>query len=52
MARSVILRGFDSDMASRIERYMVADKTEFIKDAVPLKLEKPDPDGKILVTYA
>jgi hypothetical protein len=25
--------------------------TKFIKDAVPSKMEKPDPAGKIIVTY-
>lgn len=51
MVRSILLRGFDQDMASRIGQYMENHHTKFIKEAVPTKMEKPDPSGKILVTY-
>lgn len=51
MVRSILLRGFDQDMAERIGQYMENHHTKFIKEAVPVKLEKPDPEGKILVTY-
>ena len=51
MVRSIFLRGFDQDMANRIGGYMGAYHTKFIRSAVPKKLEKPDPEGKILVTY-
>lgn len=51
MVRSILLRGFDQDMANRIGNYMEAYHTKFIRGAVPVKLEKPDPAGKIVVTY-
>lgn len=51
MVRSILLRGFDQDMANRIGAYMEAYGTKFIKSAVPTKLEKPDPNGKILVSF-
>jgi hypothetical protein len=38
-------------MANRIGEYMENHGTKFIKEAVPIKLEKPNPDGKILVSY-
>lgn len=38
-------------MAERIGKYMENYGTNFINNAVPIKLEKPDPNGKILVTY-
>lgn len=38
-------------MAERIGKYMEAYHTKMIKKATPKKLEKPDPEGKILVTY-
>mmetsp|Transcript_2242 Transcript_2242/g.3872 ORF Transcript_2242/g.3872 Transcript_2242/m.3872 type:complete len:346 (+) Transcript_2242:661-1698(+) len=51
MVRSIFLRGFDQDMANRIGSYMEAYHTKFIRGAVPVKLEKPDPEGKITVTF-
>jgi len=51
MVRSIFLRGFDQDMANRIGSHMATYHTKFIRSAVPKKLEKPDPEGKILVTY-
>jgi thioredoxin reductase (NADPH) len=51
MVRSILLRGFDQDMANRIGKYMENHRTKFIREAVPTKLEKPDPAGKIHVTY-
>ena len=38
-------------MANRIGAYMETHHTKFIKGAVPTKLEKPDPNGKVIVTY-
>lgn len=35
MVRSVLLRGFDQDIAERIGRFMQADGTRFIRPAVP-----------------
>ena len=51
MVRSILLRGFDQDMATRIGTYMEAHHTKFIQGATPSKLEKPNPDGRIVVTY-
>ena len=51
MVRSILLRGFDQDMADRIGDYMAKNHTKFLSDSVPVKLEKPNPDGRILVTY-
>ena len=51
MVRSIFLRGFDQDMANRIASYMENHGTKFIRGTVPEKLEKPDPNGKIIVTY-
>ena len=51
MVRSILLRGFDQDMANRIGAYMESHHTKFIKGGVPTKLEKPDPAGRILVTW-
>jgi len=38
-------------MANRIGSYMENHGTKFIKGAVPVKLEKPDPEGQVTVTY-
>jgi len=38
-------------MANRIGSYMKDTHTTFIEGATPSKLEKPDPNGKIIVTY-
>jgi hypothetical protein len=38
-------------MANRIGAYMETHHTKFINGAVPTKLEKPDPTGKVIVTY-
>lgn len=51
MVRSILLRGFDQDMANRIGSYMENHGTKFIRSAVPTKLERPDPAGPIHVTY-
>ena len=51
MVRSILLRGFDQDMANRIGAFMETHGTKFIRGATPVKLEKPTPEGKILVTF-
>lgn len=51
MVRSILLRGFDQDMANRIGTFMKDSHTKFIEGSTPSKLEKPDPEGKIIVTY-
>ena len=38
-------------MANRIGTYMENHGVKFIRGAVPSKMEKPDPNGKIIVTY-
>mmetsp|Transcript_3982 Transcript_3982/g.4599 ORF Transcript_3982/g.4599 Transcript_3982/m.4599 type:complete len:611 (+) Transcript_3982:125-1957(+) len=40
MVRSILLRGFDQDMANKIGDYMEKTGTKFIKQKVPTKLEK------------
>lgn len=51
MVRSIFLRGFDQDMANRIGTYMETHGTKFIRGAIPVKLERPVPEGKIIVTF-
>lgn len=51
MVRSILLRGFDQDMADRIGKHMLDHGTKFINKATPSKLEKPDPNGPIHVTF-
>jgi len=51
MVRSILLRGFDQSMAERVGTYMKAHGTKFLEKATPSKLEKPDPEGKIKVTF-
>ena len=52
MVRSIFLRGFDQDMANRIGAYMADNHCKFIRNATPSKLEKPNPDGPIKVTFS
>ena len=49
MVRSILLRGFDQDMANLIGKHMKENGVNFIEGAVPEKLEKPG--EKIIVTY-
>jgi thioredoxin reductase (NADPH) len=50
MVRSILLRGFDQDMANLIGKHMEENGTKMIRGAVPSKLEKPD-GGKIKVSF-
>lgn len=50
MVRSILLRGFDQDMATRIGNYMEKRNVRFINKATPSKLSKLD-NGKINVEY-
>lgn len=52
MVRSIFLRGFDQDMANRIAGHMEAGGTKFMRNSVPVKFEKPDPNGQIIATWA
>lgn len=38
-------------MANRIALYMENHHTKFIREAIPTRLDKPDPAGKIMVSY-
>ncbi|OQR87340.1 thioredoxin reductase 1 [Achlya hypogyna] len=52
MVRSILLRGFDSDMAERIGKYMEEEaQINFIKGAVPTAIEKL-PNGQLKVTHS
>mmetsp|Transcript_45129 Transcript_45129/g.51842 ORF Transcript_45129/g.51842 Transcript_45129/m.51842 type:complete len:508 (+) Transcript_45129:230-1753(+) len=53
MVRSILLRGFDRDMADKVGAFMEKHKVKFIRGAVPSKLEQVEEDGKtrIKVTY-
>merc|ERR1719183_3224005 len=42
MVRSILLRGFDQDMANKIGNFLEKNHTKFIQGATPVKLEKPD----------
>ncbi|KAL1435698.1 hypothetical protein MTO96_010484 [Rhipicephalus appendiculatus] len=52
MVRSILLRGFDQDMAERIGKYMEEEGIRFIRPCVPTKLEliEEGSPGKIRVT--
>lgn len=52
MVRSILLRGFDQDIANMIGNFMQGHHTKFINNAVPTKLEKPDENGRIKVTWS
>lgn len=51
MVRSILLRGFDQDMASLIGQHMADYHTKFINGATPSKLERTEEGGPITVTY-
>lgn len=42
MVRSILLRGFDQDMATRIGDYMAARGTKFINNSVPISFSKSE----------
>eukprot|EP00300_Choanocystis_sp_HF-7_P001002 c10824_g1_i1.p1 GENE.c10824_g1_i1~~c10824_g1_i1.p1 ORF type:complete len:478 (+),score=111.26 c10824_g1_i1:103-1434(+) len=52
MARSVLLRGFDQEMANHVGAHMTTHGTKFIREAVPTKVEKDEATGKLTVSYA
>ena len=49
MVRSILLRGFDQEIAEMIGKYMENHKVKFIKGSVPKNII--DQNGKRLVTY-
>jgi pyruvate/2-oxoglutarate dehydrogenase complex dihydrolipoamide dehydrogenase (E3) component len=50
MVRSILLRGFDQDMANMIGNVMVANGTKMVKETIPNSFEKNEA-GKIVVKY-
>lgn len=50
MVRSILLRGFDQQMAELVGQYMRNHGTKFIRPAEPTKVEKLD-NGQLKVTY-
>jgi thioredoxin reductase (NADPH) len=50
MVRSILLRGFDMEIANKIGDYMKWLGVEFINEAIPVKFEKTE-DGKVRVFY-
>merc|ERR1711988_673402 len=50
LVRSILLRGFDQEMAERIREYMINHGAKFINGVSPTKVEK-GADGKFTVTY-
>ena len=50
MVRSILLRGFDQDMANMIGTHM-ATHTRFINGATPSSLTREEEGGPITVTY-
>jgi thioredoxin reductase (NADPH) len=51
MVRSILLRGFDQDMAGRIGEYMTKRGTRFIYSAIPISFTKNQETGKIICEY-
>lgn len=52
MVRSILLRGFDQDMAEKIGFFMEKNHTKFIHKATPSKLERLNgEEGQITVTF-
>lgn len=51
MVRSILLRGFDQDMAQMIGKHMELYHTKFINGATPSKLERAEEGGPVTVTY-
>ena len=47
MVRSILLRGFDQDMANLIGEFMEAHHTKFIRESTPSKLEKEGEQIKV-----
>jgi len=50
MVRSILLRGFDQDMANKIGDYMKSRKVHFLNQMIPHKFSKNE-HGKIVVEY-
>jgi len=50
MVRSILLRGFDQQMAEKVGEGLAAHNVKFIKTTIPTKIEKLE-SGKLLVHY-
>jgi len=50
MVRSILLRGFDQQIAENIGTYMAKHGTKFIRPCVPTSVQKLE-SGKLLVSY-
>lgn len=50
LVRSIVLRGFDQQMAGMVTNAMIEKGVDFQFEAVPIKIEKEE-DGMLLVTY-
>jgi thioredoxin reductase (NADPH) len=50
MVRSILLRGFDQQIAEQIGAYMAETGTKFIRPAVPTHIDKQE-DGKLKVSW-
>jgi len=50
MARSILLRGFDADMADKIGDYMESEGTRIHRGTVPTAIHKTD-SGRLLVRW-
>lgn len=48
MVRSVLLRGFDAEMAQKIGEYMESHHTKFIRETIPKRIERLE-DGRLRV---
>lgn len=52
MVRSILLRGFDQEMADKIGQYMKKQGTKFLRGKVPVRMERGEKkEGRIEVTY-
>jgi pyruvate/2-oxoglutarate dehydrogenase complex dihydrolipoamide dehydrogenase (E3) component len=49
MVRSILLRGFDRQMADKIGAFMDQEGVRFVNECVPTKLEKTE-DGRVRVS--
>ena len=51
MVRSILLRGFDQDMANLIGEHMALYHTKFIRGSTPQSLTREQEDGPVTVTW-
>merc|ERR1711991_631043 len=51
MVRSIFLRGFDQEVANMIGADLADRGCHMIRNAVPLRLVRPDPEGQVVVTW-